>query len=118
MEPMTRLFLRVLGAVYLLAFWSLSMQVAGLIGHDGILPADISDALLRALCYGGIVLSVLLLAGVAPIPVLACLWLDYWTLSVASREFLGYQWDALLLETGLIAVFLAPPVWRDRWRSP
>jgi len=34
------LFLRLLGVVYLAAFWSLGTQVIGLIGHSGILPAD------------------------------------------------------------------------------
>ena len=34
------LFLRLLGLVYLCAFWSLASQVRGLVGHDGILPAD------------------------------------------------------------------------------
>ena len=33
------LFLRLLGLVYVLAFWSLATQVIGLIGRDGILPA-------------------------------------------------------------------------------
>src|SRR5438067_472379 len=33
------LFLRLLGIVYLAAFWSFGVQVRGLIGHDGILPA-------------------------------------------------------------------------------
>ena len=33
------LFLRLLGLVYLIAFWSLGVQVRGLVGHDGILPA-------------------------------------------------------------------------------
>src|SRR5262245_47942901 len=34
------LFLRALGLVYLTAFWSLGVQVRGLAGHEGILPAD------------------------------------------------------------------------------
>jgi hypothetical protein len=33
------LFLRVLGLVYLFAFWSLGTQILGLIGGGGILPA-------------------------------------------------------------------------------
>ncbi len=35
-----RLFLRALGVIYLIAFASLWTQVDGLIGHNGILPAD------------------------------------------------------------------------------
>src|SRR5713101_6396450 len=34
-----RLFLRLLGLVYLAAFWSLGVQILGLVGHDGIMPA-------------------------------------------------------------------------------
>jgi hypothetical protein len=34
----SRLFLRLLGIVYLCAFWSLGVQVRGLFGHAGILP--------------------------------------------------------------------------------
>ena len=34
----TWLFLRLLGVAYLTAFWSLGVQVRGLIGADGMLP--------------------------------------------------------------------------------
>jgi hypothetical protein len=37
---------------------------------------------------------------------------------VVARDFLGYQWDALLLEVGLIAMVLAPWVVRERARTP
>src|SRR4051794_23403739 len=111
-------FLRVLGLIYLAAFWSLAVQVIGLIGHNGIAPAPVSDATLRALCSGGIALALLLVGGVAPIPVLILLWADYLMVSTLSGEFLSYQWDGLLLETGLIAVFLAPPVLRERYAAP
>ena len=141
----TWLFLRLLGLAYFIAFCSLAVQVVGLIGHDGILPAreyvdgarafvashqigadrfrllptlcwlSTSDTFLRSLCYGGATLALLLLVGIAPIPALVLLWIDYLSLSVVSREFLSYQWDALLLEAGLLAVFLAPPVlWEGR----
>jgi hypothetical protein len=36
----TWLFLRLLGLVYLCAFWSLGVQIRGLVGADGILPAQ------------------------------------------------------------------------------
>jgi hypothetical protein len=134
----TGIFLRMLGLVYLIAFWSLAVQIRGLIGHDGILPAgeylaaasewassqqmgldrfrllptlcwfSTSDAFLVALPVVGAVLAALLVAGVAPVVVLPLLWVDYLSLSVACGEFLSYQWDALLLETGLLAIFLAP----------
>src|SRR5437773_2518767 len=30
------------------------------------------------------------------------------SLTIAGQDFLGYQWDALLLQTGFLAVCLAP----------
>jgi hypothetical protein len=98
------LFLRLLGVVYLFAFWSLSAQVAGLIGPDGILPArnyltevaawadaeglgvaryhalptlawlGTSDRFLGGLATAGIVLALLQIGGIAPIAVLPALW--------------------------------------------
>src|SRR6185295_5568937 len=127
------MFLRLLGLTYLLAFWSLHTQVLGLIGHDGILPAaeymnrarefvaaehvgldrfrllptlcwlSAGDAFLRALCLGGIALAGLLIAGILPAVIVPLLWIDYLSLTVVAREFFSYQWDALLLETGILA---------------
>jgi hypothetical protein len=127
--------LRGLGVVYLSAFGSLAVQVDGLIGSRGILPAaeyldraaqvlgtgpsacwqlptllwiDASDRMLHALCWGGLGLSVLLIAGILPGPCLAMLWLFYLSLTVAGQVFLRLQWDTLLLESGLLAVLLTP----------
>jgi hypothetical protein len=138
-------FLRLLGLVYLCAFWSLSTQILGLLGRDGILPARLymdgarmwaegnqvgidrfrvlptlcwvstSDSFLNGLGLAGIALAVLLMAGIAPVVVLPLLWLTYLSLSVVGRDFLSFQWDALLLEAGLLAIFIAPRVWLDRW---
>jgi hypothetical protein len=127
------LFLRLLGCVYLAAFLSLWVQIHGLIGSRGISPVgnflvaehqaygarafllvptlcwfDPSDAYLSWLCGGGTVLAALLIIGVAPVPVLFLLWSCYLSLTVAGQQFLGYQWDTLLLETGFLAIFLAP----------
>jgi lipase maturation factor 1 len=108
------LFLRLLGLVYLAAFWSLAIQVSGLVGPDGIIPSGLSDATLHGLCGGGIVLAVLLFGGLAPAIVLPLLWIDYLYLSFQCVEFLSYQWDTLLLEVGFIAIVSAPWVWRER----
>ena len=138
----TWLFLRLLGLVYLAAFWSAGTQILGLVGHNGILPADqymqalaaikglnrfwifptltwisASDAMLRFLCVGGVVLSSLLIAGILSTPALILLWLFYLSLSVVGQEFLSYQWDTLLLETGFLAIFLAPLTLRERPRE-
>ena len=140
-------FGRFLGIIYLIAFWSLARQVVGLIGHDGVLPArtymdnvrdwasaqqlgidrfrllptlcwiSTSDAFLEALCAGGAALAALLIAGVAPVVVLSLLWLTYLSLSVVGQDFLSFQWDALLLETGFLAIFIVPAVGRERFRD-
>src|SRR2546422_437528 len=142
------LFLRLLGVVYLIAFVSLAGQVTGLVGEHGLLPAQsylervhqlygagayrlfptlcwlgAGDGALRFLCWGGAALAVLLVAGVAQLPVLALLWAFYLSLSVVGQAFLWFQWDALLLETGLVAVLYAPTQWlpslvRERAPSP
>ncbi|MDQ3707397.1 MAG: lipase maturation factor family protein [Chloroflexota bacterium] len=127
------LFLRGLGVVYLVAFASLWEQVLGLIGRNGILPAkdflyaveasgardpfwlvptlgwlNSSDDFLLFLCWGGMLLSGLLILGVLPGPVLALLWAFYLSLVSLGQDFLSFQWDALLLETGFLAIFFAP----------
>ena len=138
------LFLRALGAVYFFAFLSLWTQINGLIGHDGILPAgqymaavqqqcdqhdigleryyllptlcwfNASDTFLEVQCAAGVGFSILLIAGLAPVPCLALLWLLWLSLAVIGRDFLAFQWDGLLLETGFLAFFLAPLQWLPR----
>lgn len=131
-------FLRGLALMYLAAFVSLWVQIHGLVGANGIVPASetmdavrqhfaqthvgldryrrfptlcwlgASDRALAAQCATGTILSVLLLVGIAPAPILFLLWLIYLSLSTISQEFLGFQWDILLLETGFLAIFFAP----------
>jgi hypothetical protein len=129
------LFLRALGLIYLVAFVSLATQIKGLVGSRGILPAreflqakrkwgptrflqiptlcwwNTSDEFLQFLCWGGAALAFLLVVGLAPIPVLIALWTFYLSLFSVCRIFLSYQWDILLLETGLLALFIAPFDW-------
>ena len=142
-EPPTQnlvrwVFLRSMGLIYLIAFVSLWVQIIGLVGSDGILPAkpalesmrqradaqhlglqlyhlvptlcwfNASDGFLKFQCAAGVTLAVLLVLDVAPAPCLFLLWLIYLSLATVGREFLSFQWDNLLLETGLLAIFLAP----------
>ena len=134
------LFPRFLAGVYLLAFASLLFQVRGLYGERGILPIAAylkelhsglgksayrfcptlfwlanSDRALLAGCLTGVALSLLLLAGAWPLPILFLLWLIYLSFVAAGQEFLSYQWDILLLELGFMTIFLplaspAPPL--------
>jgi hypothetical protein len=107
------LFLRLLGVVYLIAFVSLAVQITGLVGEHGLLPAA-SDRSLLLRAWGGAAVSVLLIAGLAPVASTVVLWALYLSLTIAGEEFLRFQWDGLLLETGLLAVLYAPFVWRSR----
>jgi hypothetical protein len=74
-----------------------------------------SDAALQGVAYAGAGLAVLTIAGLAPALGLPLLWILYLSLTIVCRDFLGFQWDGLLLETGLLAVCLAPWRWRDRF---
>jgi hypothetical protein len=122
-----------LGLIFLVAFASLAVQIKGLVGRQGILPAveflssrrhrgirrfwktptfswfNASDEFLLFQCGAGLVAAMLLAAGVAPISCLVVLWALYLSLFTVCRVFLSYQWDTLLLETGFLAIFLAPP---------
>ncbi len=133
-----RWFLRLLGLIFLIAFVSLWVQIDGLIGSNGVTPvADFlpavraqvgdralsilptlcwlssSDGFLHFLCGGGVVLSLLLIFGIAPALSLVGLVVFYLSLAIAGQTFLSFQWDILLLETGFLAIFFAP--WRLWW---
>ncbi|MGZ4986096.1 MAG: lipase maturation factor family protein, partial [Chthoniobacterales bacterium] len=135
-------FLKTLGLIYLFAFISVWVQIDGLMGEKGITPAreilsalrqhwdgsmislalqhptfcwiDSSDAMLHALCLVGVVASALLTFGLVPVPALLVCFACYLSLIVPGDFFFSYQWDILLLETGFLALFLAPWQWRLR----
>ncbi|HVV70194.1 MAG TPA: lipase maturation factor family protein, partial [Verrucomicrobiae bacterium] len=133
------------------AFGSLWLQVSGLIGKDGIMPATdlmsqarrfvdaeamglgrfhllptlcwfgAPDWFLRLQCGAGCGLALLLMAGVAQPLCLGLLWVLYLSLTSVGSDFLAFQWDNLLLETGFLAIFLAPCQWLpqpSRERAP
>ncbi len=141
-----RAFVGGLGAVYLAAFASLWLQIDGLFGSRGVAPATLllerirdgrdgaawlerptllwlgaGDGSLHALCAAGVALALAAIAGLAPRLALAGLWALYLSLVSVGGIFLAYQWDALLLETGLLAVLVAPAglrPFRGAWRAP
>ncbi len=136
-------FLRCLGVIYLIAFVSLWVQVDGLIGAGGVMPVaqllsgaksqlgeaayfalptlswlNSSNAFLHLLCGGGVIFSLLLMVGLAPILCLLFLFVAYLSLTVAGQTFFSFQWDVLLLETGFLALFFAPWRWWMRRSDP
>lgn len=101
------LFLRGMALCYLTAFLSFGAQASGLVGPSGISPS-LSEAAIRALVWGGAVLSVCLAAGYFPMASSAGLWLLYRQVYLHGGVFLGFQWDVLLLEAGALAVLASP----------
>jgi lipase maturation factor 1 len=129
------LFLRLLAAIYLIAFASLAVQITGLIGAHGILPvggylAAVSrtlgvrgywsmptifwiahgDGFLEGSYWAGVAISLALIPGYLKghweRALLACLYVLYLSLDTAGQDFLAFQWDSLLLEAGFLAIFL------------
>lgn len=145
--PLTiALFLRVLGIVYFIAFVSLATQVLGLYGSQGILPIadwmaqqafglenvwalptlfwlNTSDGFLQAAPITGALFSVALVLLAARAnwvrrAILIALFVLYLSLVAAGQDFMAYQWDALLVEVGFIAIFLGDAniiIWLYRW---
>lgn len=134
------LFLRLLGLAYLAAFLSLGSQVTGLVGSQGILPAqalfaspgmaavlerpglfwlDAGDAALRGACWLGAAAGLSAVLGLFTGPALLLGWVLYLSLFHAGQVFTNYQWDLLLLEAGFLGWLLSSgsriPLWLLRW---
>jgi len=129
---------RGIAALYLVAFVSTLNQFRPLLGERGLLPAPAlldwassskargrmlrptlfrrigyTDRRLAALCWSGIVIAALLVAGVpqlAPpwVPMLCFLamWFGYMSITSIGQTFYGFGWEMLLLEAGFLAAFL------------
>jgi len=127
-------FLRLVGLVYFVPFFSLSRQLAPLIGHEGLMPADrfldrvarafpggaffkiptlflwlgASDATLEAACSIGVALSLAVLLGATNALLQFALWALYLSFVNVGQIFYGYGWEIQLCETGFLAIFLCP----------
>ncbi len=135
------IFLRALGCIYFSAFFSLVFQVRGLIGPEGILPANeylqavahsfghfsrlwfaptllwfsSGSPMLTALCWVGMVASLLAVFNVWPRGMLVICFTCFLSFVSAAEDFSGYQSDGMLLEAGFIALFFAPLGFRPGW---
>ena len=143
-QLISSVFLRLLGVIYLIAFASLGTQVEGLIGSQGILPLaarlaeyaaetglerylqtptlfwlHAGDTTLIGATVAGALAAVLIILNIWQRPALVAAFLLYLSLFHAAQPFLNFQWDALLLETGFLAIFLTPRsrvvIWLFRW---
>ena len=138
------LFLRLLGLTFLVAFASIGNQIIGLNGSDGILPLsdylttvtaehgpwrywfaptlfwiNSSDTALISACVIGAVASGLVVLNVLTRTLLALAFVLHLSLWVAMPVFGNIQPDALILEVGLLAIFLTAGsrivIWLFRW---
>ena len=130
------LFVRCVAAIYLVAFVSAASQMLGLYGEGGILPIktvvdssaqgappsllffnypsvfwfDTSDSFIKLVPTVGIIASLLALLGVCSGPSLFVSWILYLSIVTVGQEFMSFQWDILLCETGFLSLFFA--TWR------
>ena len=127
--------LRLLGALYAVAFLVAINQIIPLIGSNGLLPVGLylervsaalgsdgagflrlpslfwlghSDAALLTAAWVGFVLSCVVVAGYANALLLAVLWVLYMSIVHVGQEWYGYGWEIQLTETGFLAIFLCP----------
>jgi predicted DCC family thiol-disulfide oxidoreductase YuxK len=133
----SELFSRALAIIYAVAFLSFGLQLRGLIGSDGILPAHdflnavhkqlggialwrlptlfwwgSSDLTLLSIAWGGVALSLISLitkphSGKQRL-IFIVLWAYYLSIVNAGQLFMSYQWDWLLVEAGFLGIFLQP----------
>src|SRR3984957_16764563 len=138
------IFLRLLGAIYIAAFASLGVQILGLSGHAGIAPlgeylqlahralgnsayrvlptlfwVNSSDAALVGGTVLGLMLGLLVVINRWTGSALIGLFALYLSYVYAGQDFMSFQWDVLLLESGFLAIFLTTGsrvvVWLYRW---
>jgi hypothetical protein len=127
--------LRLLGIIYAIGFLVAINQIVPLIGSNGLLPVGNylkqvsaalgssgagfvrlpsifwfwhSDAALLIVAWVGLLLSCVVVAGYANVPLLTVLWLAYMSFVHAGQDWYGYGWEIQLNETGFLAIFLCP----------
>ncbi|WP_426302821.1 lipase maturation factor family protein [Arthrobacter sp. R-11] len=118
-------------ALFFIAFLSSFNQFPALLGEHGLLPVPryversgnygrpslfrwrYSDRLLRLVCLAGMVLALLLVAGLpqlgppwVPLLVFLALWGLYMSVVNVGQTFYGFGWEMLLLELGFTVAFL------------
>ncbi len=134
------IFLRALGLIYFSAFYSLMFQIKGLIGPEGILPAEeylaavaqhfglarfwyapslywisTSSGFLMAVTWIGLLASIAAFCNLWPRLSFFVCFLCFLSFVGTSQVFSGYQSDGMLLEAGFLALFFAPPGMMPGW---
>jgi len=139
----SELFVRLLGVIYLIAFVSFGVQSRALIGSRGIYPVaqtveavhhyyhgsavygfpslfliNSSDWFVAAVWIAGAVFAILLMFGILRRVTCAFAFVLYLSIVTAGQTFMSFQWDALLLEAGFLAIWLSwskMVPWMFRW---
>jgi hypothetical protein len=77
--------------------------------------------MLTALCWAGLIASLILIFNICPRAMLVVCFLCFLSFVSAAQDFSGYQSDGMLLEAGFLSIFIAPggifPGW-GRLRPP
>ncbi len=144
------LFIRLMSIVYIAAFGSVAEQISGLYGSQGILPMaaafpqhkaldaglmfnyptvfwwNTSDSFLSIVPIVGLFAALIAGLGILVGPLLLVSWFLYLSIVTAGQDFMSFQWDILLLETGFLTLFFSS--WRvfdcswiplkERWNIP
>jgi hypothetical protein len=127
--------LRLMGAVYAVAFLATAKQIVPLIGSHGLTPLDLvlqyirdnhgsvasafihspslfwfthSDAALQTTAWIGFSLGCVVVAGYANAILMTVLWILYMSFVHIGQEWYGYGWEIQTIETGFLAIFLCP----------
>ena len=133
------LFLRAPGLIFFSAFYSLAFQIEGLVGPQGILPAQDYLSTLKAhtgilrfwiaptllwlgsgsfalhlLVWAGLIASAALFLNIWPRGTTAIALVAYLSFIAAARTFADFQSDGMLLAAGFLSLFFAPAGWRPR----
>ncbi len=119
-------FPRLLGLVYLFAFWPFLFQIKGLLGEGGILPVSSylgwikrlrpkdyykisptlfwlrsDDKALFCVTMAGVICSIFLIFGIYPTMMLFALFILYFSIISVGQDFLSFGWEVLLQEIAL-----------------
>ncbi len=134
------IFLRALAAIYFSAFFSLLFQIKGLIGPEGILPAEqylaavaqhfgierywyapslywisATSTALLVITWIGLAASLAAFLNLWPRLSFILCFVSFLSFVSASQVFSGYQSDGMLLEAGFLALFFVPGGLRPGW---
>jgi lipase maturation factor 1 len=136
------IFTRALCLIYFIAFTSVAVQARGLWGSRGVLPiqgymeaisnqmdssrywqlpsvfwVNTSDLMITAVPILGALTALMAFAGFLQGWMLLICFALYLSLVGSGQQFMSFQWDALLLEVGFLALFAVPWAWRHGFHT-